>query len=757
MAKPKANTSLATALVQSCLQLHARRLWTKFSNTDVFSIVIEGVDERFLVNVMGQGGQEYGLTILAGPPALEHFAAMVGGGGEDMEAAMHIWGLSIDDRSDIPHEFRGILKAARFFGKEAPFLFVKLPNCHPEAPTERDQRIFLFLVRGLLEAHERGLLRRSRPLAGEPWLELAVSGSPLMPKVAARVLPVDLTVLGEASELPMGRLDEVAMRRLGRSEREILIGYPQLPMGIQGESGIVRLLVAMDAENGKVLAHVMTVGTPLTELESQLEELFSDPSVGGLPARLIFESEAFFEAYEESFTRIGVSCVYDPEHPGIDQLVEGMVEFQERKEVEEPVRDNPQTLAEWKRVERALTETLGQAFIDEGRMSARAQKRFFGANDWLEESELHHSSMVELMTFAFLEWGVVHYRPTKRSQTIAEKLLPSLAAHEKAIVEARLAADVRIYAVEDCDPDVGQVTLRDVSSGEHWVIEDRGLSGSAAVDLCLVGSVYQVAGTNRFSMLGPPLHLARFDEIRTLLQRHGLSFENGVLSGKLEAVGRLWPLFLQQTPRRRVLQNTSGESLRICKATFELKDPAAFWNTLDEHEDFETTESGGGCWRWIRQVGGTLGSVSFGTFEILDDVLVVETNSEERMQEARALVEHVGARFVRMSSEALDLESLQEKQALDDATGSEDGMLFGEMQKDDMMEALQAHIDEMLMRSLDEPVPMFGGKTPREMARTKPGAEEVRRWIQSYPRSGSPHGPLDVPRDRMLRELGLEE
>jgi hypothetical protein len=69
--------------------------------------------------------------------------------------------------------------------------------------------------------------------------------------------------------------------------------------------------------------------------------------------------------------------------------------------------------------------------------------------------------------------------------------------------------------------------------------------------------------------------------------------------------------------------------------------------------------------------------------------------------------------------------------------------------------ALQEMTDELIMASLDQAVPEFGGRTPREMVSVEGGAEQVRQWIESYPRPGSPHGPLEVPRERMKRELGL--
>ena len=61
------------------------------------------------------------------------------------------------------------------------------------------------------------------------------------------------------------------------------------------------------------------------------------------------------------------------------------------------------------------------------------------------------------------------------------------------------------------------------------------------------------------------------------------------------------------------------------------------------------------------------------------------------------------------------------------------------------------------MKWLDDPLPIFGGKTPCQMCKTKAGRKKVGMLIRTIPTPvGNPGADIDVPRAEMLRELGLE-
>ena len=78
-----------------------------------------------------------------------------------------------------------------------------------------------------------------------------------------------------------------------------------------------------------------------------------------------------------------------------------------------------------------------------------------------------------------------------------------------------------------------------------------------------------------------------------------------------------------------------------------------------------------------------------------------------------------------------------------------------------MTPELTSHLQESFrqhyMGWLDSPLPMLGGKTPRQMCKTEAGRKKVAMVIRTIPNPVGNQGvAIDVPRDEMLRELGLQ-
>ena len=69
--------------------------------------------------------------------------------------------------------------------------------------------------------------------------------------------------------------------------------------------------------------------------------------------------------------------------------------------------------------------------------------------------------------------------------------------------------------------------------------------------------------------------------------------------------------------------------------------------------------------------------------------------------------------------------------------------------------AVQDMLDEHYMAWLDMRLPALGGRTPREACRTASGRQKVAMLIRTMPDPGGP-APVRVPREAMLRELGLD-
>jgi hypothetical protein len=78
-----------------------------------------------------------------------------------------------------------------------------------------------------------------------------------------------------------------------------------------------------------------------------------------------------------------------------------------------------------------------------------------------------------------------------------------------------------------------------------------------------------------------------------------------------------------------------------------------------------------------------------------------------------------------------------------------------------MAEAINRFKDAHYRRTLDEPVPMLGNRTPRECARSKQGRKKLSNWIKEIENSelrqaaGTEVAPYEIA--WMWRELGVED
>jgi hypothetical protein len=204
----------------------------------------------------------------------------------------------------------------------------------------------------------------------------------------------------------------------------------------------------------------------------------------------------------------------------------------------------------------------------------------------------------------------------------------------------------------------------------------------------------------------------------------------------------------QQPP---VLQNTDGDPLRPVSACFLVSEPGALARALSSRADIDEGDHPD-SWVWLRddERGDDLPSTVLGRLELLDDRLLLEVNSTERLARARTWIEALpgSARFESETEHDLD----QEDVPLDDR-------LPGPPREPLSAEGRETLADILLERQLawlDESIPAFGGKTPRQACRSKQGRLRVAAMIRSMPAVGTPDGPIEPPRERLLRELGLE-
>ena len=120
------------------------------------------------------------------------------------------------------------------------------------------------------------------------------------------------------------------------------------------------------------------------------------------------------------------------------------------------------------------------------------------------------------------------------------------------------------------------------------------------------------------------------------------------------------------------------------------------------------------------------GSVSLGHVELEAKALKLETNSPQRAQRGRALLDPVIGPFVEQPTiETTTLEEMMASPAADEGRDRS-----SDLPPDEERAIIHETLDRHYRGLLDEPVPMLGNVSPREAVKTKKGREKLVEWIK---------------------------
>jgi hypothetical protein len=215
---------------------------------------------------------------------------------------------------------------------------------------------------------------------------------------------------------------------------------------------------------------------------------------------------------------------------------------------------------------------------------------------------------------------------------------------------------------------------------------------------------------------------------------------------------------MRQMPK---LANTDGEDLVMCTSRYEFKatERAAIEGIISGLHGLagdEDDDEGRACFTWSRSGNGmhrdwdntTLGRVLVG-----DGELRLETNSRERNERLRALVEKtVAGRLSFIETTTKDVMSEVRRPKVVKPERNE-GSIPPEVERAIIGEFLEKHYASWA----DDPLPALKGKTPREAVKTTAGRKSVDELLREMEyrsaRSSSMAGAYDFGKLRC--ELGL--
>ncbi len=217
------------------------------------------------------------------------------------------------------------------------------------------------------------------------------------------------------------------------------------------------------------------------------------------------------------------------------------------------------------------------------------------------------------------------------------------------------------------------------------------------------------------------------------------------------------------------LRNSDGHDLLFSEVRFPMTgDTSAAAARLDETGEFERDDPA--VWRWTWHAGASpsegmirktfetdddTGHTILGSIEMTEDALVLNTNSKERADRGRDLL---APRL-----EGLVGPPLTSHQTLEQMRDErrDDPPPPADLPPEVAEEALRSFMDRHYRQCLDEPIPYFDGKTPRQATRSKKGRARIVSWLKmlenSEARRASGEGQKPYDFRWMWRELKVED
>lgn len=750
MARPD---RLAKNLVDASLELHRRRSWTKVPADAPFLLRVPTEEEPLAGVLIGQGGDELGLMLVRGPDALGQLRRtfLAGQPSRERSDQCDFLSVSFERLGRIPADLRKTLNAAGFQARResiAPFLFAKPAHRQLRGVNRGEMRTLTWCLAGVFAAEDRGELRPAHLVPGRKILQLEVRGTQRAPEVTTRF------VRWSADESAGGSVPALLpadLRELPRTEGRWIAGLTLVPGGIQGDERTLYAVLILDEGPDQILAaEVVPGGEPADAISVLIGTLRQH----GPPREIVFTSESLMESAAPGLAALGVASRLDREEPLWSQAASGLIaSLSETMSGTTPAERlalaEPRTLEDWKMAELQFTQVLVGDLLERELLTPRAAKRYFGSEE--DAVELQRELESAGVMPAFIEWVIADYRPTRRSRTYVEKRLArkGIEPVERALLEARRDARLSYYRVDSCEPGAS-LEVEDLLTGRRFTVQDRALSAVGLEGFYLPLRLLRIGDWYFPAIAGPPFSALHIDRVLGRLESLNMTLAPDALRAEAHLLGRTWAWFLEQKDSSVELRNTDDDPLEWHTAEFHAADPAELVSALEQRDDVIVDEPGAE-WTCVRAggPGGVGDTTTLARLELFDDSLLVEVNSERRLDRARAWIEKLpGVRFV--SARRTDSEAAEERPLDDRLPGPPPAPLPPEL-----VAELSSHMEEQAMRWLDEPVPALGEQTPRAACATEEGRRRVARLVRTMPAMRVPGGEIPAPRDRILRELGL--
>jgi hypothetical protein len=275
------------------------------------------------------------------------------------------------------------------------------------------------------------------------------------------------------------------------------------------------------------------------------------------------------------------------------------------------------------------------------------------------------------------------------------------------------------------------------------LVHDLALSDSAEAGMVAPLKIWKAGNYNFPALLGPALPDSLGEEARQWLRSQGLGDAPGQVEKNCHLFGRLY-LWLEEN-NGPLPSSLPEKMMEGGEAIYKIIDRRKVLKALEKRNDL--VYHAGDEEYWWRGRDGELWAIMM----LEGKELIMEAASREGAQTAKQWLDKVpGLKF---KTERKIMLAEWPGQGEDDPP---DPIWEETASVKKVLPFMQRKADDYCRHWLDEPLPILEGKSPRQACATAPGRKMVALLIRSLPDPSGIPG-ITVPRERLLRDLGLED
>ena len=353
---------------------------------------------------------------------------------------------------------------------------------------------------------------------------------------------------------------------------------------------------------------------------------------------------------------------------------------------------------------------------------------------------------------------------TRKGRTFAETFLKmfwhEFSPAEKKILSGLSNEQFRFVEVQDVRLEEG-LTLKDMFSNDVFDVRERLATRQLNKwDILLIRlrvlddhlELDSIMPVNRFTR-----HVV-FDEIDDILDGQRIDDPDAdhrdvmvnhfpeVLEAVLEGHR------LAMTPP--ALATTDGEEMVFCKARYQVADMTVVQEALSRHRSFQLEDDDSFTWLSGKRRKGAMapGRISFGRITIEKTVLILETQSRERLEKGKALLEKIAGAHLKHLADSVE-DPMQALANRDVPETPPESSIPPEVER----ELITQYMEEHYRKWPDTPLPGLDGMTPREASKDsimRPALIEMMKDMENQ--SANSHMPA-YDFSRIKKELGIDE